>query len=152
MATQDSPNLYERLGGVYSIATVVDDLIDRVMADPRLPAVGVPTGAAHGAIGECHQHAALHHAAAVVVLGLGQEGVTVAVATRALPDRADQFVKAHFGRPLPTGSGRIKERNRFGIGHSRSRINPSRVSVWHKATSAHVRLRVACPRFGWTRS
>jgi hypothetical protein len=29
MATQDSPNLYERLGGVYSIATVVDDLIDR---------------------------------------------------------------------------------------------------------------------------
>ena len=24
MATQDSPNLYERLGGVYSIATVVD--------------------------------------------------------------------------------------------------------------------------------
>ncbi len=26
MATQDSPNLYERLGGVYSIATVVDDL------------------------------------------------------------------------------------------------------------------------------
>ena len=36
MATQDLPNLYERLGGVYSIATVVDDLIDRVMADPRL--------------------------------------------------------------------------------------------------------------------
>ena len=39
MATQNSPNLYERLGGVYSIATVVDDLIDRVMADPRLNAV-----------------------------------------------------------------------------------------------------------------
>src|SRR6266850_2137444 len=38
MATQDSPNLYERLGGVYSIATVVDYLIDRVMADPRLNA------------------------------------------------------------------------------------------------------------------
>ena len=38
MATQDSPNLYERLGGVYIIATVVDDLIDRVMADPRLNA------------------------------------------------------------------------------------------------------------------
>ena len=36
MATQDSPNLYERLGGIYSIATVVDDLIDRVMADQRL--------------------------------------------------------------------------------------------------------------------
>src|SRR5438874_60210 len=38
MATQDTPNLYERLGGIYSIATVVDDLIDRVMADPRLNA------------------------------------------------------------------------------------------------------------------
>ena len=35
---QDSPNLYERLGGVYSIATVVDDLIDRVMSDQRLNA------------------------------------------------------------------------------------------------------------------
>ena len=32
------PTLYERLGGVYSIATVVDDFIDRVMADPRLNA------------------------------------------------------------------------------------------------------------------
>jgi hemoglobin len=35
-ATQ--PTLYERLGGVYSIAVVVDDFIDRVMADPRLNA------------------------------------------------------------------------------------------------------------------
>jgi len=32
------PTLYERLGGVYSIAVVVDNLIDRVMADPRLNA------------------------------------------------------------------------------------------------------------------
>jgi hypothetical protein len=38
MATQDSPSLYERLGGVYSIATVVDDFIDRIMIDPRLNA------------------------------------------------------------------------------------------------------------------
>ena len=35
-ATQ--PCLYERLGGIYSIATVVDDFIDRVMNDPRLNA------------------------------------------------------------------------------------------------------------------
>ncbi len=34
----EAPTLYERLGGVYSIATVVDDLVDRVMADPRLNA------------------------------------------------------------------------------------------------------------------
>jgi hemoglobin len=31
-------SLYERLGGVYSIAAVVDDLIDRVMDNPRLNA------------------------------------------------------------------------------------------------------------------
>jgi hemoglobin len=30
--------LYHRLGGVYSIATVVDDFIDRIMVDPRLNA------------------------------------------------------------------------------------------------------------------
>ena len=35
-ATQ--PTLYERLGGIYSIACVVDDLIDRIMKDPRLNA------------------------------------------------------------------------------------------------------------------
>jgi len=37
MSTQQ-PSLYERLGGVYSISCVVDALIDRVMADPRLNA------------------------------------------------------------------------------------------------------------------
>ena len=31
-------SLYERLGGVYAIAAVVDDFIDRVMDDPRLNA------------------------------------------------------------------------------------------------------------------
>ena len=30
--------MYERLGGVYSIAVVVDDFIDRIMADPVLNA------------------------------------------------------------------------------------------------------------------
>jgi hemoglobin len=33
-----TPALYDRLGGVYNIATVVDDLIDRIMVDPRLNA------------------------------------------------------------------------------------------------------------------
>lgn len=32
------PSLYDRLGGVYNIATVADDLIARVMTDPRLNA------------------------------------------------------------------------------------------------------------------
>ena len=35
MHTQQ-PSLYDRLGGVYSIATVVDDFINRIMIDPRL--------------------------------------------------------------------------------------------------------------------
>ena len=34
----DKPSLYERLGGIYSIACVVDDLIDRIMTDARLNA------------------------------------------------------------------------------------------------------------------
>ena len=38
MDLQHKPSLYDRLGGVYNIAPVVDDLVDRVMADPRLNA------------------------------------------------------------------------------------------------------------------
>ena len=38
MQPQDTPPLYDRLGGVYNIAPVVDDLINRVMSDPRLNA------------------------------------------------------------------------------------------------------------------
>ena len=38
MSVQETPSLYDRLGGVYNIATVIDDLIDRVMADNRLNA------------------------------------------------------------------------------------------------------------------
>jgi len=36
--TTPIPTLYERLGGVYSIAAVVDDFIDRLMDDARLNA------------------------------------------------------------------------------------------------------------------
>ena len=38
MATEGVSRLYERLGGVYSIATVIDDFINRIMVDPRLNA------------------------------------------------------------------------------------------------------------------
>ena len=38
MQGQAEPTLYDRLGGVYNIATVVDDLIDRLMTDARLNA------------------------------------------------------------------------------------------------------------------
>ena len=31
-------SLYERLGGVYAIASVVDDFVDRIMANPKLNA------------------------------------------------------------------------------------------------------------------
>ncbi len=36
--TSPSLSLYDRLGGVYAIAAVVDDFIDRIMEDPRLNA------------------------------------------------------------------------------------------------------------------
>jgi len=36
--TSAPKSLYERLGGVYAIAAVIDDLIDRVMDNPRLNA------------------------------------------------------------------------------------------------------------------
>jgi hemoglobin len=38
MGTEDARSLYDRLGGVYSIAVVVDDFIDRIMSDARLNA------------------------------------------------------------------------------------------------------------------
>jgi hemoglobin len=38
MQSAEKLSLYDRLGGVYSIATVVDDFINRIMADPRLNA------------------------------------------------------------------------------------------------------------------
>ncbi len=37
-ATSIQKSLYERRGGVYAIAAVIDDLIDRVMDNPRLNA------------------------------------------------------------------------------------------------------------------
>jgi hemoglobin len=38
MVDDIQPSLYERLGGVHGIATVVDDFIDRIMVDERLNA------------------------------------------------------------------------------------------------------------------
>jgi len=35
---QSAATLYERLGGIYAIAVVDDDFVDRVMSDPRLNA------------------------------------------------------------------------------------------------------------------
>jgi hemoglobin len=38
MQPAEKASLYDRLGGVYAIAAVVDDFIDRIMVDPRLNA------------------------------------------------------------------------------------------------------------------
>lgn len=38
MSTEKKASLYERLGGVYAIAAVVDTFIDRIMVDPTLNA------------------------------------------------------------------------------------------------------------------
>jgi hypothetical protein len=37
-AQEHRPSLYERLGGVYNIATVVDDFVERLLVDPTLNA------------------------------------------------------------------------------------------------------------------
>ena len=47
MSSMEKPSLYDRLGGVYNIATVVDDLIDRVMSDPKLNANSLVDEAHH---------------------------------------------------------------------------------------------------------
>jgi hemoglobin len=39
--------VYDRLGGVYPIATVIDDFIDRIMVDPRLNANAAVNEAHH---------------------------------------------------------------------------------------------------------
>src|SRR5437763_7702879 len=36
MQAEETQSLYDRLGGAYAIAVVVDDFIDRIMVDPRL--------------------------------------------------------------------------------------------------------------------
>ena len=38
MEAPKKPTLYERLGGAYKIAILVDDFVDRIMSDPRLDA------------------------------------------------------------------------------------------------------------------
>src|SRR5258708_17025173 len=48
MQPLEKSSLYDRLGGVYSIATVVDDLVDRIMVDPRL--------SANPLVDEAHHH------------------------------------------------------------------------------------------------
>src|SRR5260370_28442193 len=47
MAAEGSSSIYERLGGVYRLATGADDLIDRVLADPRLNANPLVDAAHH---------------------------------------------------------------------------------------------------------
>lgn len=38
MQAREKPSLYERLGGAYQIAKLVDDFVERIMADARLEA------------------------------------------------------------------------------------------------------------------
>lgn len=46
-AENAKPSLYDRLGGIYAIATVVDDFIDRIMIDPSLNANSLVNEAHH---------------------------------------------------------------------------------------------------------
>jgi hypothetical protein len=70
-----------------------------------------PAGHAHRAIGEGHQHAALHDTTAVVMLGLGHEGIEMRVALLPRPERPDEPYEAFVAISLPAGSRRIEGRN-----------------------------------------
>jgi hypothetical protein len=35
---EEKPSLYDRLGGVYGVATVVDEFVNQIMVDPKLNA------------------------------------------------------------------------------------------------------------------
>src|SRR5438270_5705321 len=70
------------LNGIYEMHVQLDGRL-------RMSLVGIPTGHSHRAVGKRHQHAALHDAAAVMVLRLRQERIEVAVAGRPSPERTD---------------------------------------------------------------
>jgi hypothetical protein len=59
MQSAEKSSLYDRLGGVYSIATVVDDFIDRVMTDPRLNANPLVDEAHHRVLRDSSRHGEL---------------------------------------------------------------------------------------------
>src|SRR5262245_58151922 len=83
----------------------------------RLALVGVPAGHSHRAVGERHQHAALHDTAPVVMLVLRQEGIAIALAHRLLPERADQADETVVAVGLPAGGPRIERPiERLGVG------------------------------------
>ncbi len=89
----------------------------------RLSLIGVPAGHAHRAVGECHQHAALHDAAAVVVLRLGHEGIEIAVAGWPHPERTDQADETLVAIGLPAGGRGIEERGLIAGGRMGRRLN-----------------------------
>src|SRR5262249_50519999 len=114
---------YQRARPSHHRAPCLDEITDPNRVDKmdveldgrlRLALVGIPTGSAHGAVGKRRQHAALHVAAAAAMLGLGQEGVAVAVARRPLPNWTDQVKEAVDHMALPAGAGGIEGRGRVG--------------------------------------
>src|SRR6266513_2481359 len=83
------PTLYDRLGGVYSIAAVVDDFIDRVMHNPVLNA--------NAAVDEAH-----HRVSAAGFKYYVTEMVCWATGGPQSARRASST--AHAARPRPTCS------------------------------------------------
>src|SRR3569832_2533113 len=114
----------ERARAPHDLAVRLDEFADLHRVDAvhvelhrrlRHASIGVPAGHAHGAVGEGHEHAALHHAAAVMVLYGGQKGVAEAVAGRTRPERADEPDEAFVLVGFPAVGGGV-ERDR----HQRS--------------------------------
>ena len=103
-----APSLYERLGGVYPIATVIDDFVDRVMANPILnanPNVHLKIGGYADSADSTAENLQLSQERANNVVG---ELVRLGVA----PDRlaAEGYGEEHRVADRPTDAGRAMNR------------------------------------------
>src|SRR3954468_1024664 len=86
----------------------VDEVHIEMNGRLRLLVVRIPGGQAERAVREGHDHAALHDAAAVVMLLLGEKAVAVAFAVLLHPEGTDETDEAFARIDLPSMRGGIE--------------------------------------------
>ena len=105
MQAEEARSLYERLGGAYSIAVVVDDFIDRIMSDSRLNANPRVTIALRREdeerLGEVHLPRQPLHTLCRVVARVRKDTELVALERRVGED-VDNEVGSARTRPVPS--------------------------------------------------
>src|SRR5690349_23032226 len=97
---------------VVTVKVELDSLLLRAL-------VRIPAGHAHRAVRKSHLLPALDQAAAIVVLGLGHERITVAVARSAGPERTNEADEALVAVGLPAFCRGIEGRRLAGSGGGR---------------------------------